>query len=183
MPHLDAEAPSLSIPQGGQRYAIAALSDSTQAFPLALQAVPGEYEISVDQFNVDLFIRNQQLNNPTTQQPYLHLIDRVTGADIDLLRDSSYKFRASGSDAARFLVKLASGNSQWSMVNGQFAYHDGDRIVIDGSGTLEVYDLMGRKLFDVDIHNSQFEIHNSKFPAAGVYILRLGGQTQKIVIR
>ena len=49
-------------------------------------------------------------------------------------------------------------------------------------GTLQVYAIMGRRLFDFEIRNSKFEIHNSVFPAAGVYILRLGEKTHKIVI-
>jgi len=41
---------------------------------------------------------------------------------------------------------------------------------------------MGRQLFSKEI-NSQLSILNSQFPHAGVYILRLDGQSQKIVIR
>ncbi|MBR6844612.1 MAG: T9SS type A sorting domain-containing protein [Bacteroidales bacterium] len=48
---------------------------------------------------------------------------------------------------------------------------------------MQVYAIMGHRLFDFEIRNSKFEIHNSVFPAAGVYILRLGEKTHKIVIR
>lgn len=54
---------------------------------------------------------------------------------------------------------------------------------IDGSGTLEVYDILGRRLFIKEIQNPKFELRNSNFSAAGVYLLRLGDRTQKIVIR
>ena len=171
MAHLDAEAPSLSIPQGAQRYAIATLSDSTQAFPLALQATPGEYTLSLDNL--------ESLEN----LDYIHLIDRETGADIDLLRDSSYTFRATGSDANRFLVKLAP-NADEDVRAPRFAHLDGDRLVVDGSGTLEAYDMMGRRLFAREMNTDALtHLHINAFPSAGVYILRLAGQSQKIVIK
>ncbi len=169
MAHLDAEAPSLSIPQGAQRYAIATLSDSTQAFPLALQATAGEYTMGFmgDMGNVG----------------YCHLIDRETGADIDLLRDSTYTFRATGNDANRFLVKLAP-NADEDVRAPRFAHLDGDRLVVDGSGTLEAYDMMGRRLFAREMNTDALtHLHINAFPAAGVYILRLAGQSQKIVIK
>ncbi len=171
MAHLDAGTPSLSIPQGAQRYAIATLSDSTQAFPLALQATAGEYTMGVmgDMGNVG----------------YCHLIDRETGADIDLLRDSTYTFTHSNNNAftARFLVKLSPAGTQ-AALPAAFAHLEGNRLVIEGSGTLEAYDIMGRKLFARVMNtNALTHLHINAFPSAGVYILRLGSQSQKIVIR
>ena len=170
MAHLDAEAPSLSIPQGAQRYAIATLGDSTQAFPLALQATAGEYTMGVmgDMGNVG----------------YCHLIDKETGADIDLLCDSTYIFTHSNNNAftARFLVKLSPAGTQ-AALPAAFAHLEGDRLVIEGSGTLEAYDIMGRKLFARVMNtNALTHLHINAFPSAGVYILRLGSQSQKIVI-
>ena len=64
-----------------------------------------------------------------------------------------------------------------------FAHIDGDRVVISGTGLLQAYDIMGRQLFAKELStlNSQISILN--FPGSGVYLLRLNGQTQKIVIR
>ncbi|MBR1549896.1 MAG: T9SS type A sorting domain-containing protein, partial [Bacteroidales bacterium] len=64
----------------------------------------------------------------------------------------------------------------------QFAHVDGDQVVIDGTGLLQAYDVMGRLLFSTEV-NSQLSIFNSQFPSAGVYVLRLNGKSQKIVIR
>ena len=76
-----------------------------------------------------------------------------------------------------------SGNGIISQSHNQaFAHLDGDRLIVEGEGTLEVYDVMGRRLFNVEIRNSKFEIQNSVFPSVGVYLLRLAGQSQKIVI-
>lgn len=66
--------------------------------------------------------------------------------------------------------------------NQDFAHWDNGQLIVEGEGTLEAYDVMGRRLFNVEIQNSKFEIQNSVFPSVGVYLLRLAGQSQKIVI-
>ena len=70
-----------------------------------------------------------------------------------------------------------------SEVQGRFAAVDGDNIVVTGTGTLTAYDLMGRELFRREMKNEELRMKNSAFPGTGVYLLRLGAQTQKIVIR
>lgn len=74
-------------------------------------------------------------------------------------------------------------NENTTLNNHRFAYFDGDRVVISGTGLLQAYDIMGRQLFAKELStlNSQISILN--FPGSGVYLLRLNGQTQKIVIR
>ena len=68
-----------------------------------------------------------------------------------------------------------------------FAYQYGDHIVIDATmvslpTNLRVYDIMGRLLLNFEIQNLKSEIQNSAFPSSGVYLLRLGKKSQKIVI-
>ena len=168
MPHLNAEAPSLSI----DGYAIATLGDTAQAFPLTLIAQPGEYSIGL-----------MGLMGDMGNVGYCHLVDKVAGRDIDLLRDSSYTFTvAAGSASGRFLVKL-SPTADGVIRAPRFARWDGDRLVVSGEGTLEAYDVMGRKISEFGIRNSETSINKSTFPGTGVYILRLGGESQKIVIR
>jgi hypothetical protein len=170
--HMEEGLPTLSIVRGDERYAIAALGDSCKAFPLTLQAAPGSYTISMgligDMGNVG----------------YCHLIDRVAGRDIDLLQTPTYTFTQSSNQAFtdRFLVKLSPKLNTELTLNTPFAYQQGNEIVVTGEGTLEAYDVMGRRLFTREA-NSSLIIHHSSFPGTGVYILRLGGQSQKIVIK
>ena len=77
-------------------------------------------------------------------------------------------------------------NSIPTIVDHPFAYCDGNSLVVNGTGELQIIDIVGRKLFSFNIHNSTFVMHHSEFPASGVYILRLCGDTvrsQKIVIQ
>ncbi len=168
--HMEAGLPSLSIRMGGNRYAMAAIEEETTELPLHFSGKTGKYTISVEAVeNAD----------------YLHLIDLQTGNDINLLSQSTYTFTQSGNNTSaqgdRFLVKFS--NSQLPTSNSLFAYQSGDQTIITRTGTLQVFDVMGRQLLSTEVDSSPFSLHRSQFPAAGVYIFRLGDKTQKIVVR
>ena len=169
--HLDNELPSLSINMKNSNYAMAAIDAETSELPLHFSGKTGKYTISVEAME---------------NAGYLHLIDLQTGNDIDLLSNPTYTFTQSGNNTSaqgdRFLVKFSQDNSQLSTLNSLFAYQSGDQTIITGTGALQVFDLMGRQIFSHEV-NSQLSIPNSKFPGNGVYILRLGEKSQKIVIR
>ena len=133
---------------------------------------------------------------------YLHLIDNLTGADIDLLvlnhegviagedpqsPAPSYTFTAKTTDyESRF--KLVFSTQAPEPVEGPdqpFAFMSSGNSIVNGEGTLQVIDLLGRQLSSQEIH-STFSIPHSTF-APGVYVLRLIDKekvrTQKMVIR
>ena len=168
--HLNSEAPALSIPIEGTRYAIATIDGTTEAFPLAFSGTPGEYTLTASTIS----ILNSQFSIP-----YLHLIDRVTAKDIDLLRQPTYTFSHSSNQAIadRFLVRLRPEGE-----TGIFAYQNGNSIVVEGTGMLQVFDVMGRQLFAKELSTLNSQLSTLNFPS-GVYVLRLNGKIQKIVIR
>ncbi|MCR5659337.1 MAG: hypothetical protein K6G25_08440 [Bacteroidales bacterium] len=123
------------MPQGGKDYAIACVSDgtdvarnvSTNEVPINFEATEnGTYTITVNPEGVEL--------------GYLHLIDNITGADIDLLDVArnvstvpSYTFHARTTDyASRFrLVFSVCGDANGD--NAPFAFIDASgNIVITG---------------------------------------------------
>ena len=161
MGHLSADAPALSI----DGKAIAVLGRETEEFPLTLRAMPGDYALTAH----------------PAQLYYLHLIDKATGADRDLLADSSYTFRhrGHGSDAERFVVRLAP--AMHGAEGETFAYTDGTSIVVRGEGLLQVFDMLGRLVMTCEV-DSERHIPVTHFHT-GVYALRLDGKSQKIVIR
>ena len=161
--HLEPNAPALSIPVNGKQYAIANLDSDCESFEMTFSGI-GDYTISA-----------------SGEATYLHLIDKVTGSDIDLLSQPTYSFRASLGDlSSRFLVKLAPNGENAN--NGTFAFWNGNSWTIEGEGTLEAYDVMGRRIFAREA-NADLRLPTSAFPSAGVYILRLGGNSQKVVIK
>ena len=160
--HLEPNAPALSIPVNGKQYAIADLGNGCESFDMVFSGI-GDYSISA-----------------SGDATYLHLIDKVTGSDIDLL-SQSYTFRANiGDITSRFIVKLVPDGETVSA--GNFAFRNGNGWTIEGDGTLEAYDALGRRIFAQEISSSNYQLSKASFPAAGVYVLRMGGNSQKIVV-
>ena len=125
---------------------------------LCYQPTPGKHTLSVEAKYLGL--------------DYLHLVDHLTGADIDLLSSPSYGFESTGNDyAVRFQLVFSPEANEGQDV---FAYYvDGQIVVtnVDGPYKLEVIDITGR-------------VVNTLIP--GVYVLRLTTpdkvRIQKIVI-
>ena len=114
---------------------------------------------------------------------YLHLIDNMTGADVDLLATQSYTFNAQSTDyASRFRLVFATGNSN----DDNFAFFNNGNLVIsnDGKATLQVVDVTGRILSSETISGSTSINMNA---AAGVYMIRLINgdniKVQKMVVK
>ncbi len=65
-----------------------------------------------------------------------------------------------------------------------FAFQMGDQLVVNGAGTLQVVDMLGRVVMTERLTSSQSTVGLPK--AAGVYVLRLtdenGTKVQKIVV-
>ena len=131
----------------------------------------GTYTISVEAENLDV--------------EYLHLIDNITGMDVDLLATPSYTFEGKKTDYASRFRLVFDANAGNNEANEEFAFiSDGD-IIVNGTGTIQVIDILGRQMFSHEV-NSAFRIQNSEF-APGVYVLRLingnNVKTQKIVVK
>ena len=118
---------------------------------------------------------------------YLHLIDNLTGTDVDLLVEPSYTFEAKTSDyASRFrLVFSVSGDADDD--NAPFAFINNGNIIIIGAETdavLQIVDVTGRIL--VSRKGDAIHSVSTGGMAKGVYVLRLidgdDVRTQKIVI-
>ena len=163
----------LYIPQNGADYAIA-FSDRTGEMPLNFKAAKnGSYTLTVDAEDIEA--------------GYLHLIDNMTGANVDLLVQPSYTFTSKTTDyESRFkLVFGANGPSTGSGTDEPFAYISNGEIIINGEGTVQVIDILGHQLLSKEI-TSDFRLPTSGF-SSGVYVLRLvtatETKTQKIVVK
>ena len=166
---------TISFSMDGKDYAVVS-SDATGELPLNFKASRnGEYTLSFDTENVEM--------------GYLHLIDNITGTDVDLLANPSYTFEGKKSDYAsrfRLLFKATSINDIDTEMNDDFAFiSDGNVIILnEGEATLQVIDIMGR-IVSTQTVNGNASVSN--VGAAGVYVLQLingnNVKTQKIVVR
>ena len=171
---LNPENTKLYIAQGNKDYAIVR-SAAQGEMPVSFRAsANGTYTLAVETENVEM--------------DYLHLIDNMTGADVDLLQTPSYTFEARTSDyASRFrLVFSANSISGEADADNVFAYFNGSSWNVSnlGEATLQVVDVMGRTLSSQTISgNANVSINQP----AGIYMLRLVNgndvKVQKVVVR
>ena len=115
---------------------------------------------------------------------YLHLIDNMTGNDIDLLSNPSYSFEAKMTDyASRFKLVFVCEDAN---DDNDFAFFCNGNYIIknDGNATLQVVDMTGRIVKSETINGST-NVNINAVP--GVYMLRLVNgesvKTQKIVVK
>ena len=169
----NADAAKLYIPQNDKEYAIVS-AEAQGEMPVNFRATKnGTYTLTVNPEGVEM--------------NYLHLIDNMTGANIDLLQTPSYTFNASMNDyESRFKLVFAAGSSTGSEASETFAFFANGELIVsnEGEATLQVVDMTGRILSSQSLNGN-----GSVQMAApvGVYVLRLisGNEvkTQKIVVR
>ena len=127
-------------------------------------------------------------NAENVEMNYLHLIDNMTGADVDLLATPSYTFDARTTDYTSRFRLVFNGNSIDENTNASetFAFFNGESWSVSNQGeaTLQVVDVMGRIVNTQNI-NGNATINLNETP--GIYMLRLVNgnnvKVQKIVVR
>ena len=159
------------IPQDGKNYAVVR-SEARGEMPVNFKAAEaGTYTISVEAENLDV--------------NYLHLIDNMTGMDVDLLATPSYTFEGKKSDYASRFKLVFSANADNNETEDFAFVNDGNIIILnEGEATLQVIDIMGRVISTQTV-NGNASVNN--VGTAGVYVLQLingnNVKTQKIVVR
>lgn len=159
---------NIYIPQGNKEYAIVNAEGHGEVPVNFVARENGEYTLNINAEEVEM--------------TYLHLIDNLTGADVDLLATPSYTFNARTSDyASRFKLVFAAHNSIENDDN--FAFISNGQIILTEQGDAQVFDVMGRM---ISSHNSVNHI-TTEGMAAGVYVIRLTNgsdvKTQKIIVK
>ena len=153
----------LYIPQNGEDYAIA-YSNGQEDIPLNFRTKEtGTYTIN--------FESNAELKDA-------YLVDKFGGVVVDLNDDKSYTFIGSAADRPdRFVIRFKDYNDSESSI---FAYQNGNEIIVNGEGNLQVFDVMGRMVAERHINGVESVAKPSQ---NGVYIFRLNEKNQKIVVR
>ena len=162
----------LYIPQDGKDYAVVNAENAGE-IPVNFKAAEnGTYTLS--------------FNSENTEFSYLHLIDNMTGNDVNLLETPSYSFDARTIDyASRFKLVFATGLAD---MGDDFGFFDANGNLaiygIEGTATLQVIDVTGRIISSETFSGNYSKAINAK---AGIYMLRLiqgeNTRTQKIVVK
>lgn len=167
------DAPMLYLRQNSKDYAIAHYDANATVgeIPVFFEASEnGKYVISVA--------------NDGLGFDYLHLVDNLTGEDVDLLDTAvPYTFSAKINDyAARFKLVYQMHRNVENQSDDFCYFADGRLVVpfIDGENTLQIIDMTGRIISSQSVNGSFNEALNLN---TGVYVVRMGNRTQKIVVR
>lgn len=163
--HRNTDIPMVYVINDGEDFAIADMNDNTKLINLGFEAkTMGQYTINL-KYEGDF--------------SYLHLVDKLTGNDIDMLVEDSYTFIGSLADRLdRFVLRLEYDGGPLTS-SDIFAYQSGCDIIVSGEGTLEVYDVLGRLVSTQRVSGVQ----TIAAPQMGVCIFKLNGKTQKMIIR
>lgn len=169
--HRNAEIPMLYVKQNDEKFAIADIDDGVKTINLGFEAkTMGKYTLSV---------------KAEGDFTYLHLIDKLTGNDVDLLIENEYTFiGAQGDNDDRFVVCFDKSEAPDGYNDSVFAWQNGNDIIVNGDGELQIFDLTGRMVMSMHMNDGQ-SISTSVLQN-GVYIFRLVGndvKTQKIIVR
>jgi len=132
-------------------------------------------------------------NTANAEFDKLTLIDNIAGTTTDMLARDTYCFEATPDQyPSRFKVVIGDykGIDEPEVTEPaegpaeSFAFQMGDQLVVNGAGTLQVVDMLGRVVMTERLTSSQSTVGLPK--SAGVYVLRLtdggGTRTQKIVV-
>jgi hypothetical protein len=162
---------NLYLPQGAEEYAIVSVGNAGE-MPVNFKAKEnGTYTIAVNPKGVEMI--------------YLHLIDNLTGADVDLLQTPEYTFTAKTTDyASRFKLMFSINQEDGpSTGSGTFAFISNGNLIVNGEGMLQIMDVTGRMIRCTDVARNV----STSGMVPGVYVLRLingdNVKTQKIVVR
>jgi hypothetical protein len=169
---LNANSTKVYIPQDGKDFAIVNAGELGE-IPVNFKADhSGSYTLN--------------FTNEEVSFGYLHLIDNLTGNDVDLLVEPSYRFEAQTSDyATRFKLVFATGSSvdgdSFGFINGM-----GNLCIfgIEGTATLQVIDVTGR-ILSSETFSGSYEKKLDVTPS--VYLIRLingdNVKVQKMVVK
>ena len=159
--------------------------------------LPGVHEVPVRfrAYNDGMFTLGWETKNSNFS--YMHLIDNLTGMDIDCLNASEYHFEGKTTDYwSRFRLVFEYTDVEEneedgpSTGSGTFAFFMGDELVVNGPSTgsaalLQLFDINGHCVFSTELYDTQSVVSPPKV-APGIYILRLTSnqvtRTQKMVI-
>ena len=162
------------IPVEGKNYAVVR-NEAQGEMPVNFKANEnGTYTITVNAENVET--------------NYLHLIDNMTGANVDLLQTPSYSFEAKTTDyESRFRLVFASNNASTSLTDDEtFAFFSNGSLIInnEGQAMLQIVDVNGRIISNETVNGS---VSKAIDLTPGVYVMRLingdNVRTQKIIVK
>jgi len=165
-----ANSTEVYVMNDGDDYAAARVEELAGAMPVNFKAITdGEYTITVNAKNIEAST--------------LILFDDFTGESIDLLENPCYTFKAETTDAEnrfKLIFDFNYNGVEDNFTSEIFVYQNGDELIVNGEGTLQVFDVLGRIVMSQNVSGVE---RINKPEQTGVYIFVMNGHTQKMVIK
>lgn len=162
------DAPKLCLLQKGVDYAIAASNESE-----------GEISVNFEPNQNTNYVLNVSAKGVAIE--YLHLIDNLSGEDVNLLENPNYNFIGKVSDYAYRFKLVYRLHEDVDNPSADFCYFaDGWLMIpfVEGEMNLQVVDMTGRVIISQYVKGS---FNQQLILNAGVYVVKMGEKTQKIV--
>ena len=168
------EKSSVYVIDNGDDYAATTIYELEGTMPVNFKAnKDGEYTITV--------------NTTYIEPSMMILFDDFTGEEFDLLESPTYRFKAAANDPEnrfKLIFDLNNNNNYTGLdenyTGDNFVYQNGDEIIVNGEGELQVFDVLGRFVMSQNVSGVE---RISKPAQTGVYIFMMNGKTQKIVVK
>lgn len=164
----------VSFSYDGEDYGVLFLGEDVNELPVRFECEEGNYTMTWSTANAEF--------------SYLHLIDNLTGMDVDMLTSEGYTFYGSADDyKSRFKMVFAytgiEENDGTDTEAGEtFAFLSNGELIVNGQGSMQLMDVNGQVVFSTRLTDSQSRVSIPEV-AAGLYLIRLNEKVQKIVIR
>ena len=173
--HENENMPLLYIPVDGTDYAIAMMDMNVNEIPVNFETnLMGEYTISLRQENCEF--------------EELYLLDKETNTTVNILAED-YTFIATSNENPERFMLLKKANGQQPTVNSHFAYvNNGDIVIydIEGNGDIQIFDAMGRCVYNGNCCTSAIHRVPMGGFSTGVYMIQKadesGVNVQKIIL-
>lgn len=120
------------------------------------------------------------LNRETSGFDFVELEDSFTGQKVNLMVEDYTFYSSKDDNENRFKLNLRIDQNQDQ--NQEFAYQNGDMLIIKGKGDLQIIDVLGRTIIEKQLTGDETFIGIDNINK-GMNIIRLGDKTQKMVIR
>lgn len=144
-----------------------------------------------DEYNIPLYFKANAMGKYTIKLDYegtynyLHLIDKLSGSDVDMLLEKDYEFYAGINDYHdRFIIKI--NKNAVETANDIFVYQSGKELFFADKGVVEIVDMLGRVVLDTEITNVSNGIDINGLESNVLYVIRLTNdgetKTQKIIL-
>ena len=157
------------VQNNDKRYGVHNVNKDTEEIELAFEAdAMGNYSIII---------------NHNNKFDKLILVDKEEDTEYDMLLNNEYKFFSTVKSSSRFVVKFSLKDGIDDDEN--FAFQAGNELIINAEGKVQIFDVLGRMVYNNDVENANHRIDVSNFNNA-TYIVRCisdkNVRTQKVVI-